>query len=373
MEAAGLLERARREPFQPIADSPTIRYYTNWSVFEERLNARDSKSYPHPPEWLSRIKADTLVTLTGRAEVVWGGDYVKIPRGGYDVTRDLNPQGRVELYHAARLTAAATIKVPAGADASSIAVASLAGDGYTGHHILVELAPEASLELLLIDLGSGSPGSIKTLTLTARLSGGSRLRLYSLSMHRDTAVYTRRTYRLQGSSKLDIGALYEPGVATRVSEDIHLEGGGSNVTLRASAIAPRGSRGDIILNALHRGEKSRSRITGRGVALEGGFLALRGAAIVREEAQWSSTRVDVRVTTIGEGARGNAVPMLEIHTGNVEEAYHSASISSLLEEELFYLASRGLSPSDAEEILLYSTAGHPGVLKRLGLEVGILL
>jgi len=367
-----LLERAGREPFQPIADSPTIRYYTNWSVFEKRLGNRDSSTYPDPPGWLESVKVDTLVVLGGEARAVRGGGYVEDLGGDYDVTRDLAPQGRAELYHAARLTAAVAVRVPAGVDAGSAAIASIAGDGYTGHHILVELGPKARLELALIDLGSRYPESVKTLTLTARVAEGATLRLYNLSMHSDTAVYSRRIYRLGESASLEAGALYRPGPASRISEDVYLDGEASTTSVTASALAPGGSRGDILLNSIHHGPRSRSRITGRGVSLERGFLSLRGAAIVRQGAERSSTRVDVRVVTIGDDARGNAVPMLEIHTGNVEEAYHSASISSLLEEELFYLATRGLSPKDAEALLIYSMAEAPGVLERLGLEAGIL-
>jgi hypothetical protein len=366
------LERARREPFQPIADSPTIKYYTNWSVFEKRLESPDSTAYPDPPEWLDDIEAGTLVLLADTVRIARGGRYVEDLGGRYDVTRDLNPQGRVELYHAARLTAATAIRVPAGVDAGSVAVASLAGDGYTGHHVLVELGPKARLEPVLVDLGSRYPESIKTLTLTARLAEASTLRLYSLSMHSNTAVYSRRIYRLGGSAGLEAGMLYEPGPATRVSEDAYLEGQASEASMTAAALTPQGSRGDILLNTLHKGRGSRSRITGRGASLEKGFLSLRGAAVVREEAEWSSTRVDVRVVTLGDHAWGNAVPMLEIHTGNVEEAYHSASITSLLEEELFYLASRGFSLKDAEALLIQSIAEAPGVLERLGLEPGLL-
>lgn len=370
---AEYLEAARREPYQHLADSPTVKHYTRWSVFEERLNAPDSRAYPEPPGWLAGA-APGLVVLAGEARAsgdLGGLEFEDLGRD-YDVLEDIEPQGRLDYYHAARLTGAARIRVPPGLRGARLAVASLGGDGYTGHHLVIEAGEGSEAELVLVDLGGAGGSSIKTLTARVVLHDGAKLVVYALSRHGSSAVYRRIHYTLHGASGLELRALYTPGASSRIMESLSLEGSGASARVEAGAVAWEGEWGDVLFNAVHRAPRSRSSIDGRGAVLDGGGLTLRGVAIVEGQAEWSATRVDLRILTLGERARGNAAPMLEIHTGNVEEAYHSTSISSIGEEELFYMQSRGLSPSEARGLLLEGIASYPGVLERLGLTLGDL-
>ncbi|NOZ30678.1 MAG: SufD family Fe-S cluster assembly protein [Crenarchaeota archaeon] len=367
------MEIAEKEVFQEIADSPTMKYYTNWKEFQKRLVAQDSRVYMELPDWIEEL-TDKVVVLSD--EVLVRGvprDYIEVHDGNYDVLKDIKVTGKMEYYNAARLTRAVTIRIPREASLNGLVLVSLGGDGYTGHHIHIELEPFASAEVILVDLGGVGDSSIKTLTIAVDMDSDSRLKFYSISLHEEAAVYSRRVYRLSARSRLELNTFYSSGPATRINEDVYLNGEYSEIEVNSSSLAGRNKWGDVLLNVRHRGERSKSYINGRGVVLEDGILTIRGIAIVEKSAEWSSSHVEVHVSAFGEQAKGNASPMLEIHTGNVEEAFHSASVSSLSEDELFYLGTRGLSKDEARELLVEGILHFSGVLERLGLSIETVL
>lgn len=367
------MEIAEKEVFQEIADSPTMKYYTNWKEFQKRLNAQESRIYMELPDWVEKL-SDKIVVFSD--EVLVRGvpsDYIEVHDSDYNVLKDIKVTGKMEYYNAARLTRAVTIRIPREASLDGLVLVSLGGDGYTGHHIHIELEPFASAEVILVDLGGMGDSSIKTLTVAVDMDSDSRLKFYSISLHGDAAVYSRRVYRLSARSRLELSTFYSSGPATRINEDVYLNGMYSEIEVNSSSLAGRNKWGDVLLNVRHRGVRSKSYINGRGVVLEDGVLTIRGIAIVEKSAEWTTSHVEVHVSTFGEQAKGNASPMLEIHTGNVEEAFHSASVSSLSEDELFYLGTRGLSKDEARELLVEGILHFSSVLERLNLSIETVL
>ncbi len=370
MALQAILEEARRRPFQEIADSPTVKYYTNWRPFQERLEAPDSSVYPEVPGWVEGLGGETIV-LSSSVESSY--PYVERLERGFNVAGDLGVEGKLELYNTARLTAAVAIKVPEGVDAGRIVVVSLGGDSFTGHHVRIAAEKGSKAEVVLIDY-SPLPGSVKILTARIDASEGSSLRLYTIAVHGGgAAVYHRQVASAGDGSRVESLVASSSGESTRLQLDYHLEGFESTLDMRVSSISLPGRWGDVVLNARHAGRESRSLVGGRGAAYPGGLLSMRGLAMILPEAEWSGSRVEVHVAGLGEGARAYASPMLEIHTGNVREAFHSASVSSLDEETLFYLATRGLDEQDAKKLLVDGILAYSGVLDSLGLPLGILL
>jgi len=367
------IEIAEKEVFQEIADSPTMKYYTNWKEFEKRLKAHDSKAYSELPDWINKL-SDRIIILSDEVSVIGiPDDYIELHDGNYDVLDDIKVRGKMEYYNAARLTRAVSLKLPREETIGNIVIVSLGGDGHTGHHIHIDLEQFANAEIILVDLGGIGRNSIKTLTMAVNMDTDSRLKLYAISLHEESAVYSRRVYRLSSRSRLELNTFYSSGAATRINEDVYLNGDYSEIEVNSSSLALKEKWGDVLLNVRHRGERSKSYINGRGVVLESGVLTIRGIAIVEKSAEWSSSHVEVHVSTFGERAKGNASPMLEIHTGNVDEAFHSASVASFSEDELFYLSTRGLSKDEARELLVEGILQFSGVLERLSIPVELIL
>ena len=104
------------------------------------------------------------------------------------------------------------------------------------------------------------------------------------------------------------------------------------------------------------------------MVLTNGYLAQRGLAKIDAEAQWASSEVESHVTILGEPARGYAIPMLEIHSGDVVKANHEASVTTIQEDHVFYMRSRGLSREELEKLMITGIIEYSGAAGKLGLE-----
>ena len=360
---AQLLEKARSLPFQEISDSPTVKYYTNWRVFQRRLDMPDSTVYPDLPAWTAGIEARRVVL---KERLYSDYPHARPLPEDYDVLKDIGVKGKMEYYHAARYGLGVEIVVPQGSN-ERILIASVGGDGYTGHHVHLEVENDAEATIYVVDTAFGK--TIKTLMVTMRAGRRSKVRIYSVSLHHEAAVYTRRVYHALEDADVEVRLFTSSGDSSHIHEDYHIDGDRAKLHGYASSISLPGKWGDVILNAKHTGKESSGFIGARGVVYGGGLLAMRGLAMIMPEAFESDSHVEVFVATLEEGAKGYASPMLEIHTGAVRSAFHSASVASLSEDLLFYLRSRGLSAGEARTLLIEGIVTYSGVLDEVGLTI----
>ena len=338
-------------PLQPIADSPTEKYYTDWRAFTSRLGLPDS-------ERLDDVSLESLkeyCQLDARA-LPGGAPCRGVRVGEYEQERPAIRE-RLALYHYYRARRGALLRL---ADGSRVALAMRGGDAYTGYTLRIETEPGARAEVLLVDTQL-SPG-LKTYRVIVDLSEGSMLELGHLVAHRTGgAVYGLIEARLGGGSRLIYRAGGRPGEMTRARLEARLEGEHARLDAILGYAADKSRRGDIIANVTHIAPRTASYVNGRGLARDEAKLVLRGISRVTRSAAWSTAKTEMHVLVAGERAKGRSVPMLEIYTGNVEEASHSASATMILEDIVFYAATRGLS---REELLLLM---ERGIVERTGL------
>ncbi len=86
---------------------------------------------------------------------------------------------------------------------------------------------------------------------------------------------------------------------------------------------------------------------------------------MREGAQRTDARQTNRNLLLSNEARVDTKPQLEIFADDVKCA-HGATVGQLEDEELFYLASRGLHPDIARNLLTYGFAEE--VIERIKVE-----
>lgn len=77
-----------------------------------------------------------------------------------------------------------------------------------------------------------------------------------------------------------------------------------------------------------------------------------GDVLIRSNAQGTDTYEANRNLVLTEGARADAVPNLEIETGEIAGAGHAATVGRFDDEQLFYLLSRGISEEDARRLIV---------------------
>ncbi|MCE4627975.1 MAG: SufD family Fe-S cluster assembly protein [Desulfurococcales archaeon] len=338
-------------PLQPLADSPTEKYYTEWRVFTSRLGLPDSEKLDNVG--LERLEGYCLLdarALPGEA----GCDSVIASE--YEQEKPAIRE-RLALYHYYRARRGALLRL---GDGARIALAMRGGDAYTGYTLRVETEPGSRAELLLVD--TQLQEGLKTYRITIRVSEGSMLELSHLVAHQTgAAVYGLLEAQLDGGSRLVYRAGGRPGEMTRTRLEATLGGEHARIDAVLGYAADKSRRGDIITNVTHLAPRTVSYVSGKGLARDEAKLVLRGISRVTRSAPWSTAKTEMHVLVAGEKAKGRSVPMLEIYTGDVEEAGHSASATMILEDVLFYAATRGLSRDELLGLM------ERGMIERTGL------
>lgn len=77
-----------------------------------------------------------------------------------------------------------------------------------------------------------------------------------------------------------------------------------------------------------------------------------GDVLIRANAQGTDTYETNRNLVLTEGARADAVPNLEIETGEIAGAGHAATVGRFDDEQLFYLLSRGIDQAHARRLIV---------------------
>ncbi len=140
--------------------------------------------------------------------------------------------------------------------------------------------------------------------------------------------------------------------------------GGSHSYFRFDAdLAGRASRADwsgaflardgetiVHSQARHRAPETISRNESRGVVRSGGRAVFKGMIKIDRVARKADAHLGQRTLLIGDQAFAKSLPELEIDQSDVK-AGHAATVSTLDEEALFYLASRGISRAHAEQLI----------------------
>jgi Fe-S cluster assembly protein SufD len=101
----------------------------------------------------------------------------------------------------------------------------------------------------------------------------------------------------------------------------------------------------------HKAQNTQANTTLRGVARDASKISFTGRIIIDPECGNSNSFLTERILLLSDDAKAEAVPDLEILTDDVK-CSHAASISRIPETQLFYLMSRGISRSSAEDLIV---------------------
>ena len=103
------------------------------------------------------------------------------------------------------------------------------------------------------------------------------------------------------------------------------------------------------LEVIHDARNTVSRIHSRGIA--GKLTSAHAKVIIPKHAQLSDTFVSQDFLVLDKNAKIDAVPSLEIEADEVKAA-HSATISPLDPEKIFYMTSRGMPEKQARDMII---------------------
>ena len=109
--------------------------------------------------------------------------------------------------------------------------------------------------------------------------------------------------------------------------------------------------GQVDLEIIHTAPRTHAQVELRGVATDQAALTLNAKIFIGEKCIQSTSFLTERVLLLSDQAQAVAKPELEILCNDVK-CSHAASVSRIPQEQLFYLASRGIDRETAEYLVV---------------------
>ena len=149
------------------------------------------------------------------------------------------------------------------------------------------------------------------------------------------------------------------GEVVRITPRVAFEAPGGDVELTGVYFADAGQYIENRLLVDHKVPNCRSNVLYKG-ALQGEKASTLpeartcwvGDVLIRSDAKGTDTYETNRNLVLTDGARADAIPNLEIETGEIAGAGHAATVGRFDDEQLFYLRSRGIREEDATRLII---------------------
>ncbi|MEE8404079.1 MAG: Fe-S cluster assembly protein SufB [candidate division Zixibacteria bacterium] len=132
---------------------------------------------------------------------------------------------------------------------------------------------------------------------------------------------------------------------------IQLLGEGAKGEILSVAFAGIDQHQDAGAKVIHVAPNTSSRITSKSISKDTGRASYRGLVKVHKNAKNCKVSVECDALLIGEDARSDTYPTMEIDNDQVK-IEHEARVSKVAAEQLFYLTSRGLSEDEARLLIV---------------------
>jgi Fe-S cluster assembly protein SufD len=217
--------------------------------------------------------------------------------------------------------------------------------------VLIVVEEGASLRLMESHTGDGTNQSLTNIGIELVLMPGAKLEHARLQAE---AAATRHITSIGArlGRNADYRALYAALGAqlSRLDIVVRLEGEGAQANLRNIA-APHASNADITTVMDHASPHTTSRQLFKSVVGGSGKAVNQGRVLVREGAVKTDSHQLFKALLLSPRAECDAKPELEIFADDVV-CGHGTAIGALDENALFYLRSRGVSESEAKELLI---------------------
>jgi Fe-S cluster assembly protein SufD len=195
---------------------------------------------------------------------------------------------------------------------------------------------------------------------------GARLDHYRLQEESEKAFHIGRTEIAQsGSSTYNSCAISIGARLARHDLNLKLDGERSESSIDGLYVASDGQHVDNHTSIDHQHPNCASHQLYKGILDGDGRAVFNGKIFVRQQALHTDARQLNKNLVLSSEASVDTKPQLEIFADDVKCA-HGATVGQLEDEELFYLASRGLDPERARALLTYGFAED--VISRISLK-----
>ncbi|OFT75650.1 Fe-S cluster assembly protein SufD [Corynebacterium sp. HMSC30G07] len=251
------------------------------------------------------------------------------------------------------------ISVPADAvlDAPiEITITGAGVDATTFSTILVETGRHSQATVIVRYEGSGTHAD----NLNWHIGEGSHVNaIVDTEWALDAVHIGQQSIKVQRDAVLRHTVAAFGGEVVRLTPRVTFEAPGADVELTGVYFADAGQYIENRMLVDHSVPNCRSNVLYKG-ALQGdkdsGLPEARtcwvGDVLIRAEAKGTDTYETNRNLVLTDGARADAIPNLEIETGQIAGAGHAATVGRFDEEQIFYLRSRGIPEQEATRLII---------------------
>ena len=132
---------------------------------------------------------------------------------------------------------------------------------------------------------------------------------------------------------------------------VYLDGPGARGTMLSIAFANRSQIQDTGAKMIHNAPNTSSSIVSKSIAKGGGEVNYRGQVTFNPASKKSVSHIECDTIIMDDISKSDTIPFNEIHNSQVA-LEHEAKVSKISEEQLYYLMSRGLTESEATEMIV---------------------
>jgi Fe-S cluster assembly protein SufD len=274
------------------------------------------------------------------------------------VCSDASPDAFTRL-HDAFLAGGALVRVPAGVvvEQPIVVLHWSEGDGLaTFPHTLV--VAEESAEVTVFDrfgsadTGAGSVGHFVDAVVELIVADNAHVRYVSVQEHgpRTWQVALQRAHVGRDAS-LRSAAVALGGIYARLRSESRLNGDSGESELLAVYFGDGTQMLDFRTLQDHAAPNTRSELLFKGAVEDDAQSVYSGLIHIRNEAQRSNAFQTNRNLVLTEGAEAKSVPNLVIEADDVK-CSHASAVGPIDDDQLYYLATRGVPPEEAERLIV---------------------
>lgn len=261
------------------------------------------------------------------------------------------PRDRVAALAVANAESVWHIDVPAETEMGTVVV-DLEGKGEVAHgHILVTIGAHARGSFVLRYRGSAQYAE----AVTVLVGTGAQVKIISIQDWNDDAVHGGQTgIRVGRDAQVQTVTVSLGGNLVRLTENVVYDGPGGSSEQYGLYFADAGQHLEHRVFVDHNEPHTNSDVDYRGALQgDGAHSVWVGDVLIRKEATGINTYESNRNLLLTDGCRADAVPNLEIETGEIEGAGHATTTGRFDDEQLFYLRSRGIDEAEARRLVVH--------------------
>ena len=227
----------------------------------------------------------------------------------------------------------------------------------------------ATRNLIIVERGAHL--TLDELHLSARLRGptlgmpatelvlgeGARVRHAAWQQLGHQGRHMARTHaRLGRDARLDSLVITTGGHTSRTWTEVALAGPGAESRMLGVSLLDGGQRAEHWTVQDHQAPHTKSDLLYHGVVAAEARSVYNGTIRVAPGARGTNAFQENRNLLLSDRARAHTIPQLEIAEDDVR-CTHGATVGPLDPEQLFYMTARGISPAEAERLLVLGFLG----------------